>query len=185
MVTTPTRPNLVAAETRDGVRILTLNNPPVNAISAPLAAQLLEQIEAADADESVRAVVVTGANGLFSGGADINEFLQPPPPGAKNVRHPIAAVERSDKTFVVAIDGNALGGGFEFALACDYRLASATARVGLPEIKLGIIPGAGGTQRLPRLIGAQIALDFMLKGELKTAKQAKAMGVLDEVVEVD
>ncbi len=196
MVQTEARPATVAAETRRGVRVLTLNNPPVNALSFATSAALLEAIEAADRDDAVSAIVITGANGMLSGGADINEFLAPPPPDAKNVRDAIAAIEKSPKTLVAAIDGNALGGGCELALACDYRIATATSRLGLPEIKLGLLPGAGGTQRLPRLLatknpanhgiaGVQIALDFMLKGELKPAKAAKAMGLLDEIVEGD
>lgn len=96
-----------------------------------------------------------------------------------------AAIERSPKTFVAAIEGNAFGGGCEVAITCDFRLASSNARLGTPEIKLGLLPGAGGTQRLPRMLGAQIALDFMLKGDPKSAKQSKAMGLVDEVVEGD
>jgi 3-hydroxyacyl-CoA dehydrogenase len=196
MVETAARPALVRAETRDGVRILTLDNPPVNALSFATAAALIDGVTAAEADESVRAVVIAGANGMFSGGADINEFLAPPPPGSKSLRDAIATIEKASKTFVAAIDGNALGGGCEIALACDYRIATAGSRLGLPEIKLGLLPGAGGTQRLPRLLaarnpanhgmaGVQMALDFMLKGEMKPAKAAKAMGLLDEVVEGD
>jgi 3-hydroxyacyl-CoA dehydrogenase len=196
MVETLVRPTLVRAETREGIRILTLDNPPVNALSFATAAALIEGVEAAEADEAVRAIVIAGANGMFSGGADINEFLAPPPPGSKSLRDAIAAIEKAGKTFVAAIDGNALGGGCEIALACDYRIATAGSRLGLPEIKLGLLPGAGGTQRLPRLLaarnpanhgmaGVQIALDFMLKGEMKPAKAAKAMGLLDEVVEGD
>jgi 3-hydroxyacyl-CoA dehydrogenase len=196
MVETEARPALVRADTRDGVRILTLENPPVNALSFAVAAAFVDAVAAAEADDAVRAVVIAGANGTFSGGADINEFLAPPPPGSKNVRDMVAALEKAGKTYVVAIDGNALGGGCELALACDYRLANANARIGLPEIKLGLLPGAGGTQRLPRLLasrnpanhgmaGVQMALDFMLKGELRPAKAAKAMGLLDEVVDGD
>jgi 3-hydroxyacyl-CoA dehydrogenase len=192
MLTTLAPSGPIGVETYDGVRVLHLNNPPVNALSFALSAALLEAIEAAEADANVRAVVITGSNGLFSGGADINEFLAPPPPNSKNIRDPIAAIEKSAKTYVAAINGNALGGGCELSLVCDYRLAAANARIGLPEIKLGLLPGAGGTQRLPRVLsahdarsGVQIALDFMLKGELKTAKQAKAMGLIDEVVEGD
>ena len=186
MVETEVRPAAaVRGETRGAVRLISIHNPPVNALSFAVAEGLLTEIAAADADEGIKAVVITGSNGIFSGGADINEFLKPPPPDAKNIRDAIAAVERSPKTFVAAIDGNALGGGCELALACDFRLASTPSRIGLPEIKLGLIPGAGGTQRLPRLIGAQMALDVMLKGELKTTKQAKALGIIDEVVEGD
>ena len=193
MLQTETRPaSLVRAETRDGIRILTLDSPPVNALGSRLCGEVIRELEAAIADSAVTAIVFTGANGLFSGGADVNEFQAPPPPGSKNIRDVIATVEKSDKTFVAAIDGNALGGALELALACDYRVGSNNARVGLPEILLGLLPGAGGTQRLPRLLsarnpmnnglaGVQMALDMMLKGESKNATQAKGMGILDDV----
>ena len=168
----------------DGVRLLTLDNPPVNALGYATCAELLPAVEAAASDPEVTTVVFTGANGMFSGGADVNDFSTPPD-GKKTIRDVIEAVERSDKIFVAAIDGNALGGGFEFALACDYRVATSTSRVGLPEIKLGLLPGAGGTQRLPRLIGANDALQLMLKGEMVKAPDAKAKGILDEVVASD
>jgi 3-hydroxyacyl-CoA dehydrogenase len=195
MLETPARPaSRVHSETRDGIRILRIDNPPVNAFSSDTAAALVDGIEAADRDEAVRAIVITGSNGFFSGGADINAFLKPPPPGAKNVRNVVAAIEKSNKTFVAALDGNALGGGFEVALACDYRLGTPAAKVGLPEILLGLLPGAGGTQRLPRLLatknplnfgGVQMALQMMLEGKPKDAKPAKGMGILDEIVEGD
>ena len=195
MLETQARPgSVVNVETRDGIRILTLDNPPVNAFSFELSAALLREIVAADADPAVRAIVITGAHGFFSGGADINAFSKPPPPDAKTVRDVVAAIEKSNKTFVAAIDGNALGGGFETTLACDYRIATASSKVGLPEILLGLIPGAGGTQRLPRLLatknphnfgGVQMALQMMLEGKPKDAKPAKGMGILDEIVEGD
>jgi 3-hydroxyacyl-CoA dehydrogenase len=182
----------VRAETRGDVRVLTLQNPPVNALSLALSAVLLAEIEAAGQDDAIRAIVITGANGFFSGGADINDFLKTPPPGSKSLRDVVAAIDASPKTFVAAIDGNALGGGFETALACDYRIATPGSKVGLPEILLGLLPGAGGTQRLPRLLatknpanfaGIQMALQFMLEGKPKDAKVAKNMGILDELVE--
>ncbi|MGP6188978.1 MAG: 3-hydroxyacyl-CoA dehydrogenase NAD-binding domain-containing protein [Vulcanimicrobiaceae bacterium] len=185
MVESEVRPALVGTETRGAIRVISLQNPPVNALSFATAEVLLAAIEAADRDEAIKAIVLSGSGGNFSGGADINDFLKPPPPQAKNLRHVVAAIEKSGKTFVAAIAGNALGGGLELALACDYRIATPASRVGLPEIKLGLIPGAGGTQRLPRLLGPQIALDFMLKGELKTAQQAKTMGVVDEIHDGD
>ena len=196
MLETQPRTALVNADTRDGVRVLTLDNPPVNALSFATATALLEAVEAAEADDAVKAVVVTGGKGFFSGGADINDFLKPPPPDSKSIREAIAAIEKSAKTYVAAIDGNALGGGCELALVCDYRLATPNSKVGLPEILLGLLPGAGGTQRLPRLlssknpanmglVGVQMALDMMLKGEQKPAKVAKGMGILDEIVEGD
>ncbi|MGH7727208.1 MAG: 3-hydroxyacyl-CoA dehydrogenase NAD-binding domain-containing protein [Vulcanimicrobiaceae bacterium] len=186
----------VRSETRAGIRLLTLENPPVNAFSFVLCTALLAEIEAAAADAAVGAIVITGANGTFSGGADINAFQAPPPPDAKTIREVVAALERCEKTLVAALEGNALGGGLELALACDFRLAAPGAKVGLPEILLGLIPGAGGTQRLPRLLaarnpyqsglaGVQTALDVMLKGQSKAAKAAAGMGIVDEVVEGD
>jgi 3-hydroxyacyl-CoA dehydrogenase len=165
--------------------VLTLDNPPVNALSFAFSARVLAALETALTDPDVAAIVFAGANGIFSGGADVNDFNAPPDPGAKSVRDVIAAVERSDKPFAAAIDGSALGGGLELALACDYRVATKRSKLGLPEIKLGLIPGAGGTQRLPRLIGAQAALDFALRGKNHTAQAARELGILDEVVEGD
>ena len=173
---------LLGTDDRDGVRIITMNNPPVNAMSFAASAELVAAIDAAEADVAVRAVVITGANGNFSGGADINDFSTEPGPDTKTARDVMAAVERSAKTYVAAIDGMALGGGMELALTCDYRIATEKSKLGLPEIKLGLLPGAGGTQRLPRLIGAQKALEFMLKGDLHKAQAAKELGILDEVV---
>lgn len=167
---------------RDGVRILTLDNPPVNALSFAYSEQLLSAVEAAEADARVEAVLFTGANGIFSAGADVNDFATEPKPGSKNVRDVIAAVERAKKTYAVAIDGNAMGGGLELALACDYRFATERSKLGLPEIKLGLLPGAGGTQRLPRLIGAQDALQMMLKGETVKAADARKKGLIDAIV---
>jgi 3-hydroxyacyl-CoA dehydrogenase len=175
----------VRTEDRDGVRIVTLDNPPVNALSFAYSAAILPVLAAAESDAGVRAVVLTGANGLFSGGADINDFSTEPLPGTKTIRDVIAAVEKSAKTYVAALEKTALGGGLELALACDYRVAVAGTKLGFPEIKLGLIPGAGGTQRLPRLIGAQAALEMMLKGENIDAQEARKKGLLDDVVASD
>src|SRR5579871_1091660 len=169
----------------EGVRVITLDNPPVNALSFEYCAQLLAAIEAAERDAEIKAVVITGANGLFSAGADVNDFQREPPPNPITVRDVIAAIEASNKTYVAAIDGNCLGGALELALACDYRGASARSKLGLPEIKLGLLPGAGGTQRLPRLIGARAALEFMLKGSPLSAQRAVELGILDEITPGD
>ena len=175
----------VGAADRGAVRVLTLDNPPVNALSFAYSAELLRAVDAAEADADVKAVVFTGANGIFSGGADVNDFNTEPTPDTKTIRDVIAAVDRGRKTYVAAIDGNALGGGLELCLACDYRIATASSKVGLPEIKLGLLPGAGGTQRLPRLIGAQAALEFMLKGSNDPADKASKLGIVDDVIEGD
>jgi 3-hydroxyacyl-CoA dehydrogenase len=179
------RPLITIADRAGGIRVITLDNPPANALSFALSAQLVPALAAADADPAIHAVIFTGAGGLFSFGADINDFGTEPTAETKTVRDVVAAVERSDKTFVAAIDGNALGGGFELALACDYRVGSKKTKLGLPEIKLGLLPGAGGTQRLPRLIGAQDALALMLKGENIAAADAEKKGILDEIAAGD
>jgi len=152
-------------------------------VSFALCAELYPIVEAASADAAVTAVVITGASGIFSAGADINDFNTEPTPETKTIRDVIAAIERSDKIWVAAIEKNALGGGLELALACDHRVAQKDAKIGLPEIKLGLLPGAGGTQRLPRLIGAQDALDIMLKGRNVKMDEAKTKGIIDEVVD--
>jgi len=165
------------------IRIITLNNPPVNALSFALSAELVPIVQAAEAEESIKAIIFTGAGDLFSGGADVNDFSKEPTADTKTIRDVIATIERGKKTYVAALDGTAMGGALELALACDYRVATTRSKVGLPEIKLGLLPGAGGTQRLPRLIGAQAAMEMMLKGETLKAADAKKKGILDEVVE--
>jgi 3-hydroxyacyl-CoA dehydrogenase len=165
--------------------VITLDNPPVNALSFAYCAKLLEQIRAAHADDTVKAIVITGANGLFSAGADVNDFNAEMPADAVTIRDVIAAIEKSVKVYVAAIDGNCLGGGLELSLACDYRVATPNSKLGLPEIRLGLLPGAGGTQRLPRLIGARAALEFMLKGSSVSAERALELGILDEVASGD
>ncbi len=162
-----------------------MDNPPINALSFAYCARLLEEIESAHADPAVEAIVLTGANGLFSAGADVNDFNAELASDAVTIRNVIAAVESSTKVHVAAIDGICLGGGLELALACDYRVATSSAKLGLPEIKLGLLPGAGGTQRLPRLIGARAALEFMLKGSSVAAERAIETGVVDEIAPGD
>lgn len=167
------------------MRVITLDNPPVNALSFAFCAELLPAIEAASADTSLRGVVIAGANGIFSGGADVNDFSTEPTPQTKTIRDVIDAIERSDKVFAVAIDGNALGGAFELALACDYRIATPRARLAFPEIQLGLLPGAGGTQRLPRVVDVQEALQIMLKATHLKAEEALVKGILDRVSDDD
>ncbi len=170
---------------RDGVRIVTLDNPPVNALSFAYCGELVPVLAAAERDAGVHAVVLTGANGLFSAGADINDFSGEFDARTLTIRDVIAAVERSEKIYVAALEKTALGGAIELALACDYRVAAAGTKVGFPEIKLGLIPGAGGTQRLPRLTGAQDALQIMLKGDNLDVSDPRLKAVFDEVVDGD
>lgn len=172
-------PEPVIADPR--IRLVTLDNPPVNALSFAYCATVLQALESAHADDAVEAIVITGANGLFSAGADVNDFNSEMPAGAVTIRDVIRAIDESVKVHVAAIDGTCLGGGLELSLACDYRVATPGAKLGLPEIKLGLLPGAGGTQRLPRLIGARAALEFMLKGSSISAQRALELGIVDEV----
>lgn len=164
-------------------KVITLDNPPVNALSFKYSEKILKEIEEAEKDPSITGVTITGANGFFSAGVDVNDFQKAWDPAGTTVRDIIEAIERSDKVFTAAIDGIALGGALELALACDRRVATARSKLGLPEIKLGLIPGAGGTQRLPRLIAPQEALTMMLKGETVSAARALELGLIDEIVD--
>jgi 3-hydroxyacyl-CoA dehydrogenase len=164
-------------------KVITLDNPPVNALSFKYSEKILKEIEDAEKDPSVTSVTIAGANGFFSAGVDVNDFQKVWDPSGTTVRDIIEAIERSDKVYIAAIDGIALGGALELALACDRRVATPRSKLGLPEIKLGLIPGAGGTQRLPRLIPPQEALQMMLKGETVSADRALELGLIDEIVD--
>ena len=171
---------MVRQEVEGGVAVLTLANPPVNALGAAMRAALDAALAQAIADASVRAIVLAAEGRVFVGGADITEFGKPQqPPSLPDV---LDRLDASPKPVVAAIGGAALGGGLELAMACHGRVAAPTAKLGLPEIKLGIIPGAGGTQRLPRLIGPDAAFAMMLTGEPVAAERAAALGIVDAVV---
>src|SRR4051794_14539908 len=147
------------------VAVVTLAKPPVNSLGAELRAGLVDAIDAANADPAVRAIVIAGSARAFSGGADVTEFGTPKAAREPILRNVIAVVENSPKPVVAAIAGTALGGGLELALGAHYRVAHADAQLGLPEIKLGLLPGAGGTQRLPRLLGLEAALNMIVSGD--------------------
>src|SRR3954463_13664487 len=135
---------------RDGIAVITLNNPPVNGLGNALRAGIMESLKKSEADPAVKAVILTGSGKAFSGGADIREFTHPPPkPELPDIKE---QQDGMSKPLVAAIDGFALGGGLELALGCHYRIAAPRAQLGLPEVKLGLLPGSGGTQRLPRVI---------------------------------
>ncbi len=172
-----------SAESRAGIAVITVDNPPVNALKHEVRAGLAEALQQVRDDPSVEGVVIACEGRTFFAGADITEFGKPPqPPGLGEV---IAQIEAMPKPVVAALHGTALGGGFEVALACHFRVAAPTARVGLPEVKLGLLPGAGGTQRLPRLIGPEKALRMIVTGEPVGAAEARADGIIDEIVEGD
>jgi 3-hydroxyacyl-CoA dehydrogenase len=168
-------------ERREKIGILTLDNPPVNALSTELVGAIHKRVTEGLADESLVGFVLTGAGKMFVAGADIREFNRPRPPNAPGLRDVVALIEGANKPFVAAINGVAAGGGLELALACHARVTQPRARVGLPEVKLGLLPGAGGTQRLPRLIGVEAAAELMLTGELVPGERAFTLGIVDEV----
>jgi len=173
----------VAREQHGDILLVSIDNPPVNALGVDVRRGLLEAIEAADADPAVKAVLIVGAGRNFIGGADIREFGKPPmAPALPDVCN---RIEASTKPVVAAINGVALGGGLEVALSAHYRVALPTAKFGLPEVALGLLPGAGGTQRTPRLIGAQAALGLMLTGRHASAKEAEKLGLVDRIVAGD
>jgi 3-hydroxyacyl-CoA dehydrogenase len=165
------------------VGVITVNNPPVNALSQAVRAGIKAGIAKGIADADVSAMVILCAGRTFIAGADIREFGKPPmEPHLPDV---CQFIEDCPKPVVAAIHGTALGGGLEIPLSCHFRIAVATAKVGLPEVKLGLLPGAGGTQRLPRVAGVQAALEIITSGAPVAAAKAKAMGILDEIVEGD
>src|SRR3954471_13375154 len=166
---------------RDGIAIITLDNPPVNGLSNAVRTGLLQHLKVADADAAVKAVVIIGAGKAFCGGADIREFNAPRlKPDLPEVNEQQDAMK---KPLVAAIAGFALGGGLELALACHYRIAAAKAQLGLPEVKLAILPGSGGTQRLPRIIPVAKAVQMMTTGNPITTEEALQLGLVDEIVQ--
>ena len=175
--------DLVHFEARGAVAVITLDSPPVNALGQAVREALVARIAAAVEDPAIGALVLVGHGRCFSGGADIREFGGPPLD--PHLRKVIETAEDCPKPVVAAIHGVAVGGGLELALGCHYRIGTASARPGLPEIKLGLLPGAGGTQRLPRVIGAAPALDMILSGDPIPAARARALGLLDAVVDGD
>lgn len=173
--------NMADLTVEDGIAVLTINNPPVNALSQGVRAGLAEGVTQANADASVTALVVICEGRTFIAGADITEFGGPPKePGLHGV---LEAMENSAKPIIAAIHGTALGGGLETALVCHYRVADAKARFGLPEVKLGLLPGAGGTQRLPRVVGVEKALQMVTSGDQIGAEEALATGLISEIVD--
>jgi 3-hydroxyacyl-CoA dehydrogenase len=170
-------------EKRGNVGIIWINNPPVNAISVGVRAALIDGVAQLASDPEMKVGVLACEGRTFMAGADITEFGKPPlSPG---LHAAINALESSVKPIVAAIHGTAFGGGLEVALGCQYRVAVAGAKIGLPEVKLGLLPGAGGTQRLPRLIGIEAALGVIVSGDPVPAPQAAKAGVIDKIVEGD
>lgn len=171
---------VVSYQIIDNIGVISVDSPPVNALAQVVREGILNAVTSAQGDAS-EALVLRCEGRTFIAGADITEFGKPPmAPGLPEV---LSAIENSSKPVVAAIHGTALGGGFEVSLACHYRCAIPSAKVGLPEVKLGLLPGAGGTQRVPRIAGVKAALDMITSGNPVAASAAKAMGLIDEVIE--
>ena len=171
----------VGIEVKDGIAVITVDNPPVNAISQAIRQGLIDAMNEIAGNEDIKAAIIIGAGRVFIAGADVREFGKPPLP--PTLPEAITAIEASEKPVVAAIHGVALGGGLEIALGCHYRIADGGAKLGLPEVNLGLIPGAGGTQRLPRVIGIEKALDLISTGRQAGAKEAAEIGLVDAVAD--
>jgi len=171
---------LVRFEVEDGIGVITIDNPPVNALGPGVRDGVVEALEKGEADGSVKAMVMIGAGRSFIAGADIRQFGKPRP---AQKRPTYDVLDGATKPVVAAIHGYALGGGLEYALACHYRIAVPSAKVGLPEVLIGILPGGGGTQRLPRLIGPKAAMEMIVSGRHVPAEEARKLGIIDAIVE--
>src|SRR5277367_5009038 len=171
-----------------GIAVITINNPPVNALSPGVPEGISESIERIDNDPEIKAAVLIGGGRTFVAGADIKEFgkmVSGKTPRGAGMLPFLLRVEDCKKPIVVAIHGTAFGGGLELAMACHYRVAAPSAQVGQPEVKLGIIPGAGGTQRLPRLAGVTAAVEMCTDGKPVSAEKALALGIVDKLIDGD
>ena len=166
-------------EVKGDVALIRLDNPPVNGLGYELRRGIVDGIRKAEQDEAVRAVVITGSNGTFSGGADIREFGTPKMTAEPNLHTVINVIETSNKPVVAAVDGNCMGGGLELALGCHFRISTRSASIALPEVKLGLLPGAGGTQRLPRVVGVEHALNMIVSGTTVPARMFEGSALFD------
>ncbi len=177
--------NVVSYEIRGPVALITMNRPPVNSLGAELRIGIADAIERASADGAVRAIVLTGTARAFSAGADVTEFGTPNATREPNLRVLIGMIEAMTKPVVAAIAGQCLGGGFELAMGCHFRVALADAQLGLPEVKIGLLPGATGTQRLPRLIGLEAALNMIVGGNPVAAAKFTGTKLMDQIIDGD
>src|SRR6185295_6695622 len=176
----------VTLATRDGIAVITIDNPPVNALSPGVPEGIRTALETAERDPSVRAIIVIGGGRTFIAGADIKELEEAarnPASGGPDLHPLLARIEDCAKPVIMAIHGTALGGGLEIAMAGHYRVAVAEASLGTPEVNLGIIPGAEGTQRLPRLVGVAAAVDMCVSGRPIKAPDALRLGLIDKVMD--
>src|SRR5262249_17428538 len=178
---------LVAFSKSGDIGVITINNPPVNALSPGVPEGISDAIDQLQTDDALRAGVLIGGGNTFIAGADIKELekMASGKPRGAGLLPLLLKIEDCSKAIVVAIHGTALGGGMEVAMSCHYRVAPRSAKVGQPEVKLGIIPGAAGTQRLPRLAGVAKAVEMCAEGNPITAEEALQLGVIDQLVDGD
>ena len=172
-------------ERRGEVAVLQIDNPPVNGLNLAMRRGIVAGLQRARNDPKVKVVVITGTDKVFSGGADIREFNTPAQVAEPHLLQVLDAVEGSHKPVIAAINGVCMGGGLEMSLACHYRIATPNAAMGLPEVKIGLLPGAGGTQRLPRAVGAEMALQMIVSGDPIGAEAALKSGLVDRIVPAD
>ena len=176
-------------QVRGTVAVITLNNPPVNGLGHDLRSGILSGLREAAGDPKVRAVVLIGSIGLpgkpFSGGADIREFNTPKMLAEPNLHTVITEIENARKPVIAAISGACMGGGLELALSCHFRVAAPSAQIALPEVKLGLLPGGGGTQRLPRVVGVETALNMIVSGNPVPAEKLKGTALFDQIIDAD
>jgi 3-hydroxyacyl-CoA dehydrogenase len=172
-------------EVKQGIAVITMDNPPVNGLGHATRSGIFDGLKKAIADSAVKAVVITGAGKAFSGGADIKEFNTPKTFAEPNLHSVIAAIEAADKPVVAAIHSVAMGGGLELALGCHYRVAAPGAQIALPEVKLGLLPGGGGTQRLPRVVGVETALNMIVTGNPTPSEKFTGTKLFDRMIEGD
>jgi len=168
-------------DVKNNIALISLNSPPVNGLGQAVREGILENFKKAHADDTIKAIVIASTGKLFCGGADISEFGTEKMTAGPNLSEVLNQIENSEKPVIAAINGMALGGGLELCLVCDYRFASSSAKLGLPEVHLGILPGAGGTQRLPRLAGAVKATEMIVSGKPVSASDAHQSGFVDRV----
>ena len=175
--------DIFSYKVHDDIAVITIDSPPVNALGVEVRKSIVAGIERADADAKVKAIILSCAGRTFHAGADIREFGKPPM--RPSLRETIEVLEATEKLTVAAMHGTALGGGLELALGCHRRISKPTAKVGLPEVHLGILPGAGGTQKLPRVVGAKRALEIICSGRMVGANEAYKLGIIDKLCESD
>jgi len=177
--------NTARYEVKGDVALITFDNPPINGLGHPVRTAVVAGLDKANADPAIKAIVVTGAGRAFSGGADIKEFGGPKASAEPTLHTMIRVAESSPKPVIAAIHTVCMGGGLEFSLACHFRVAAPGAQIALPEVKLGLLPGAGGTQRLPRAVGLETAVNMIVSGNPVPSEKLKGTALFDEIIEGD